>query len=95
MSRRARVSGKWLSAAYVGTLLSILFAVFISLGFFQDISGFQSCNVNSSDLSVSSCGKSSINTGDALLLTLALCSILLVLALITQSYRLTKRFMYK
>ncbi|HEY4964380.1 MAG TPA: hypothetical protein VIH90_06850 [Candidatus Saccharimonadales bacterium] len=91
MSRYKRPSFKVLSLTWLVALLSTLMVAISSYAVWQDVISFRSCNVNSSDLGVSTCGKASINPGDGLLIFLFICSVLLVLALFTHAFRLTRR----
>lgn len=74
-------------------------ASFASLGFVYltgrmlmgNLAGFRSCNSNSNGLRIVSCGKDGINAGDLLLFLLVALSVALVFALLTASWRMTRR----
>jgi hypothetical protein len=91
MSRNRRPSLKVLSLSWLIALASCLLLVPTSLAIWQDLISFRSCNVNSNDLGVTSCGKASLNSGDGLLFVLFLCCALVVLSLFTHAWRLTRR----
>jgi hypothetical protein len=91
MSRYKRPSIKVLSATWLTAVFSSLMVLVSGFAVWKDVVSFRSCNINSSDLSVAVCGKASVNTGDALLMFLLLCSLLLVTALFTHAIRLTRR----
>jgi hypothetical protein len=91
MSRYKRPSIKVLSATWLTAIFSSFMVIVTSIAVWKDVISFRSCNVNSNDLSVTVCGKSSVNAGDALLMFLLLLSVLLVMALFTHAIRLTRR----
>jgi hypothetical protein len=91
MSRPRRPTFKKLTLSWLAALVSCLLLVPTALAVWQDLLSFRSCSVNSSDLSISSCGKTSLNTSDGLLFVLLIASALLVIALFTNAIRLTRR----
>ena len=91
MSKYKRPSIKALSAYWGIALASCSLLAISGVVMWQDIISFRSCNVNNTDLSVTTCGKASVNPGDGLLGVLFLFSFLLVISLFTHAYRLTRR----
>jgi TRAP-type C4-dicarboxylate transport system permease small subunit len=91
MTKNRRPSIKKLSLSWLVAIASCLLLIPTGAAIWQDVISFRSCNVNSSDLGISNCGKASLNTGDGLLLVLFIASALLVVALFTNAIRLTRR----
>jgi hypothetical protein len=78
--------GLWLGALCSLGLLALMSAVLK-----VDLESFRSCSVNNAGLFVESCGKQSLNRGDALILLLFVASIAIVVSLFTHAWRLTRR----
>ena len=91
MSRRSRPSAKKLSLSWLAALASCLLLLPSGSAIWMDVSSFRSCNVNSTDLGITNCGKASLNTSDGLLLVLFIACALLTIALLTNAIRLTRR----
>lgn len=68
--------------AVIGVLLVFLTGDFL----YQDIASFQSCNVNSSGLSVQNCGKSNVTPGDILMLFIFIGSVTIAYSFLYYSY---------
>jgi hypothetical protein len=94
VNKRSKVSSKrsiWLIVvSWVGDLLSVGLLVVLGRVVVADFGGFRSCNNNSSGLSISTCGKQSLNPGDWLLLLLFCLTACLVVSLFTYAWRLSR-----
>ncbi len=51
-------------------IVSLSFVYFTGLVFYRDMISFESCSVNNTDLSIQSCGKTSIGFGDVMIFIL-------------------------
>jgi len=56
-----------------------------------DLSGLRSCNVNNSGLTISSCGKQSLNIGDFIILILVVSVAILTFSAVTHAIRMSRR----
>ncbi len=76
---------------WLGSVVSLGLLVFMALAVKADFASFKSCNVNSSGLAISSCGKQSLNPGDMLLIALLVLSAVMVVTLLTAAWRTVPR----
>ena len=86
-----RPSTKLLAASWIATILSAFLLFQAGLALSSDMSGFRSCDANSSGLTVAMCGKQSLNFGDVVLLILFVCSAALLVSIGTAALRITRR----
>lgn len=99
MNRRRSTDGKFatkhsfrhLAFLWICSLLSIGLLFFTGNALTDSIAAFQSCDVNNTGLSVSSCGKTGLNVGDVIFLGLFIASAVLAVSLFTASWRKTRR----
>lgn len=91
MSNPKKSSLKYLILLWSCGLLSCVVLVLTATAFYRDMQSFRSCNINSTDLTISTCGKSSINFSDGLIFVMLVLSLLLVLSIFTHAYRKTKK----
>ena len=92
MSKAAkRRSPLFVTTTWVSSFLSVGLLLFIGNVVKADLGSMRPCSTNSSGLSVSSCGKQSINLGDLILIGLFFLAACLVVALFTAAWRMTRR----
>ncbi len=82
-------SNSYVIFSWLATLLSIGLLYAAGNAVVSDFASFQSCTTNQG-LAIQSCGKSSINFGDIVLVGLLVLSSALVVSLVTGSIRATK-----
>ncbi len=86
-----RHSPKFIVAAWVASFLSVGLLYAISRVFWSDLASFQSCNTNSSGLSIVSCGKQSPNFGDILIFLVFVMAAALTVSLFTAAWRFSRK----
>jgi hypothetical protein len=88
---RREHSPAYYTSIWFGSLLSLLLLWFAANAVVSDAQSLRSCNANSAGLTVSNCGKSSINPGDLVILALFVLSAALSVTLFTAAWRTVKR----
>jgi hypothetical protein len=83
-------SVKYLVFIWACSLLSLLLLYFAGNAVTDSMAAFQSCNSNSTGLSVHNCGKQGLNVGDIILFGLFALSAALSVSLFTASWRATR-----
>ncbi len=91
--------GQFRHDSSVGVLAAMWAAGVISLGLvwlaaravMSDFGSFRSCNDNTGILTVSSCGKHSLNLGDFIMLGLLALTACLSVSLLTAAWRMTRK----
>jgi len=84
-------SKKFILFLWFSSFLSILLLYFAGTALTDTMSAFQSCNTNSTGLSISNCGKQGLNLGDIIIFVLFGLSATLTVSVVTASLRATKR----
>jgi hypothetical protein len=84
-------SKKLFVTTWIGVLLSIGLLFEAGSAVLSDLTGFRSCNSNTSGLSVAVCGKQSVNFGDIMLMILFVAAAALVVSLATVAWRMTRK----
>ena len=69
--------------AFIGGFLSLGLLYFIGKVIANDFASFRPCSSNNTDLSIMSCGKASLNSGDFILIILLILSAVLAFTLFT------------
>ena len=77
--------------SWVGAVVSLVLVWPAVLVAVADLSGLRSCNVNSSGLTISSCGKQSLNIGDFIILILFIGVAVLAVSAVTHALRMSRR----
>ena len=95
MSKKAKIvrqhTPRAIVSIWLGSLLSLGLLYVAAVAMKSDLGSFRSCNSNSSGLTVSNCGKASLNLGDVVLIGLFVLSACLVVTLFTAAWRTTRR----
>jgi hypothetical protein len=86
-----RRSPVFIIGTWVVGLASLGLVWLASRAVMSDFGGFRSCNGNTNILTVSSCGKHSLNLGDFVMLGLFILSVCFSVSLLTGAWRMTKR----
>lgn len=76
---------------WVCSLLSTGLLYLAAIAVDADLASFRSCSANSSGLTISNCGKQSLNPGDLILIALLILSACLTVTLFTAAWRMTRR----
>lgn len=77
-------------ASWTASLLSLVLVYGAASALVNALLSFRSCDKNDTGLSVVSCGKESITSGDALLIVLTILTVLLSLSLFTGAIRASR-----
>ena len=77
--------------SWLGVVLSVLVLVPAGGMVVVDAKAYRPCSINSSGLSVSTCGRHSVDITDLLLLALFIGSLLLVICTVTHAIRMSRK----
>ncbi len=86
-----KYSTRFIIIAWVCSFLSLILLYLAGNAVTDSIAAFQSCNSNSTGLSIHNCGKQALNLGDIILFGLFTLSAALTVSLFTASWRATRR----
>jgi hypothetical protein len=78
-------------ASWAGCLCSAVLLVLLGRVVVADFGGLRSCNTNSGGLTMTTCGKQGLNTGDILILLLFCLAACMVISLFTYARRVSHR----
>ena len=84
-------STKFIIISWICTILSLLLLYAAGNAVTDSVAAFQSCNSNSTGLSIHNCGKQALNIGDIIIFGLFTLSAALTVSLFTASWRATRR----
>lgn len=87
----SRRSWKVILASWVGALLSLALLVPAGGMIGAVFASFRPCSINNAGLTISSCGKSSVDVTDGLLLTIFLGVLLIVVSAMVHAVRMTRK----
>ncbi|MDL2342039.1 MAG: hypothetical protein QFB87_03105 [Patescibacteria group bacterium] len=77
--------------SWVGALVSLLLLIPAGGMVVADISAYRSCSINTSGLTVSACGKHSVDVSDLIIIGLFIGTVLLVICAVTHALRMSRK----
>lgn len=77
--------------SWLGVVVSSFVALPIGNMLVGNVAGFRPCSINSSGITVSSCGKSSVDITDLILAGLFFGAVMLVVCAVTHAIRMTRK----